>query len=210
MTKKLDLTGHVYNKLTVIEESDRKVGGRVYWVCRCECGNITHVATNNLRNGHTKSCGCRKAELWDAVIRTHGMANRCPEYYLWKGMLSRCYNPSTKCYPRYGGRGIRVAQEWHDFERFYADVGPRPSPDHQLDRLENELGYGPDNFRWATRIEQCNNRRSNRILEVYGEEITLAEAGRKYGLLAGTIAARLRRGESPERAVRPLVDTRRE
>lgn len=85
-----------------------------------------------------------------------------PIHYIWRSMLSRCQNPNHHAYKYYGLRGISVCPRWCTFENFAADVGPRPSPEHSLERVDNEKGYGPDNWRWATRSEQQKNKGSTK------------------------------------------------
>lgn len=206
MTKKLDLTGHTYNLLTVLEESSKSPSGRVHWVCRCECGSTVTVASNNLRNGHTKSCGCHKSAKWAEIITTHGLSRKHPdEYKIWKGMRSRCYDTGHKNYGRYGGRGVTVDDTWEDFDVFFKDMGPRPGPGYSVERKDNDGPYASGNCMWATRKVQANNRRSNCIVYVFGEKLTLSQAVQKYssplGIKYGTVQARLARGRSVEDAL---------
>lgn len=206
MTKKLDLTGHTYNLLTVVEESSKSLGGRVHWVCRCACGSTVTVASNNLRNGHTKSCGCHKSAKWAEIITTHGLSRKHPdEYKIWKGMRSRCYDTGHKNYGRYGGRGVTVDDTWEDFDVFFKDMGPRPGPGYSVERKDNDGPYAPGNCMWATRKVQANNRRSNCIVYVFGEKLTLSQAVQKYssplGIKYATVQARLARGRSAEDAL---------
>lgn len=206
MSKKLDLTGHTYNLLTVVEESSKGLGGRVHWVCRCACGSTVTVASNNLRNGHTKSCGCHKSDKWAEIITTHGLSRKHPdEYKIWKGMRSRCYDTRYKNYGRYGGRGVTVDDTWEDFDVFFKDMGPRPGPGYSVERKDNDGPYAPGNCMWATRKVQANNRSSNCIVYAFGEKLTLSQAVQKYssplGIKYGTVQARLARGRSVEDAL---------
>ena len=154
--KKLNLTGHKFNKLTVISEAPSKKG-KSFWLCRCDCGQSKIVCLNNLRNRHTQSCGC----LGYQNAKTHGMYGT-PEHTVWVHMIQRCYNPRRWQYKYYGGRGIKVCERWLDgFKNFYADMGPRPIG-MTLDRVDNDGNYTPLNCRWATDIEQRANR-SNRV-----------------------------------------------
>jgi hypothetical protein len=94
--------------------------------------------------------------------RTHGLS-KLPEYFLWKSMRARCLRPTDKGFLNYGGRGITVALEWASFDTFLRDVGRRPAPGLQLDRIDNDGPYAPGNVRWATRKQQSNNRRKRRV-----------------------------------------------
>lgn len=150
--KAIDLSGQVFGRLTVIERGPMTAGGSVRWRCMCRCGQETSPKSYNLRSGITTSCGCARS--------THGLYGS-PTYWTWASMIGRCYRPTSKSYPRYGGVGIAVCDEWRDsFEAFVEDMGERPA-DKTLDRIDNELGYGPSNCRWATAEEQLANRRAS-------------------------------------------------
>lgn len=153
--------GNRYNRLIVIGEVEKK-SRRRYLKCVCDCGEETVVRSDKLKSGHTKSCGCLQRERTrDALskTKTHGMTNS-NEYYVWCGMKSRCFNENNKSYKNYGGRGITVCDRWRDsFENFYKDMGPRPSSTHQIDRINNDGNYEPDNCKWRTPSENCLNRR---------------------------------------------------
>lgn len=124
-----------------------------------------------------------------------------PEYRSWSMMKVRCMNPKSRARQNYGGRGITVCERWFDFANFYADMGPRPSPEHSLDRIDNSKGYELGNCRWATDSEQGRNKRNNSMLTLNGETLCITEWAARTGLKRRTIQARLIYGWSVERAL---------
>jgi hypothetical protein len=180
--------------------------------CRCDCGNLHVVSVVHLRRGGTKSCGCLRREYAKAVgsktypgnVR-HGFLSRdasCPEYHVWQDMIQRCLNPKEPAYHNYGGRGITICDEWReDFTKFFADMGARPTPQHSIDRIDNNGPYSASNCRWATKQEQSENRRNNVYHEYNGQRYTQTEWGRINGIPEPTISLRLKRGWSVEDAL---------
>lgn len=199
-----NLTGRRFGRLTVVGPHI-SVKRRTMWPCLCDCGGTTTVMASSLKRGLTQSCGCLSSETTAARNRSHGKASRkqrVPEYAVWHLMRQRCNDPNSKAYPHYGGRGIKVCDRWSSFANFYADMGSRPTPDHQLDRVNNESHYEPGNVRWTTRIVNGNNRRDNRRLTLNGETMTMSNWSRQTGIKVHTIHQRLDRlGWSVERAL---------
>jgi hypothetical protein len=120
----------------------------------------------------------------------------------------RCGSPINKDYADYGGRGIRVCDEWlgqTGFAAFLAHIGPKPTPAHTLDRIDNARGYEPGNVRWSTRTEQANNRRSSKLVTWRGETLTAAEWSRRIGCRRQDVANQVNRGRPLERLVKPVA-----
>src|ERR1700744_2357780 len=131
---------------------------------RCHCGKEFVSQISKVKSGHTKSCGCNVVAHLINMNQTHGLTGT-PEFDTWVGMRQRCNNPDNDRYKDWGGRGIKVCDRWQEsFENFYEDMGPKPFPNAELDREDNDGHYSKQNCRWSNRKEQCNNRRSNVIL----------------------------------------------
>lgn len=125
-----------------------------------------------------------------------------PEHRTWQGIKTRCLNPKDKSYPRYGGRGITICEEWRaSFWAFLEDVGPRPSPHHQIERIDNDRGYEPGNCRWATRSEQMRNKRNSALLTLNGITATQAEWSERTGIDRRLIHYRIKNGWSVAEAL---------
>jgi hypothetical protein len=179
--KRLDLRGHRFGKLFVVEVTDIRRGSAVVWKCKCDCGRETLVGAGQLTLGLTKSCGCyRRDKAREKAI--HGMADT-PEYRAWIAMRRRCQIPTEQNYGNYGGRGITVCDEWSkSFVDFYAHVGSRPSPEHSLHRINNDGNYEPGNVKWGTSQEQQNARRCTIYLTLDGQRRTAMEWSRHLGV----------------------------
>ena len=156
MGKALDLRGQKFGRLIAIEPTEKRSNdGSIIWRCFCDCGNECFAASPSLRRGDTKSCGCLKKER----ARTHYGMRNTPAYKAWKNMIQRCENPNNSRYKDWGGRGISVSEEFHDFQTWYDHIGPKPGTEYSQDRINNDGNYERGNIRWATREEQANNSR---------------------------------------------------
>lgn len=155
-------SGDVFARLTVVDAAER-----LAIVCRCECGTERSYVASNLLAGITKSCGCLKRESARTRTFKHGVGNSDYKYRLWSTIKGKCFRTTHKDYQYYGGRGITMHARWiKDYAQFATDllsaIGERPSPQHSLDRIDNEGNYEPGNLRWATMAQQSANRRISR------------------------------------------------
>jgi hypothetical protein len=168
--------------------------------CSCDCGTSVVVYRSNLSTGKTRSCGCQRGPAISARFTRHGEScDETPEYKTWMMIRYRC---NDKDNPNYGGRGIRVDCRWDEYGRFLSDMGRKPSPDHQIERIDNDGDYSPDNCRWATRKEQGRNRRNSALLTAFGRTATVVEWAESTGINYGTLWSRLNEYNwTPERAV---------
>lgn len=194
---KSNLVGERFGRLLAVEEAGRK-NRAVLWRCKCDCGNECIIESHELKRGSTRSCGCLGRELaskrMTERLTTHGMS-RQRLYKIWGDMLTRCENPNVDNYERYGGRGIEVCEEWHKFEPFMEWAlthGYRD--DLSIDRIDVDGNYTPLNCKWATRVEQQNNRRDSTKLTCFGESHTIPEWERITGINRSTIRTRIRLG----------------
>lgn len=198
----IDITGRRFGRLVAIKVV---VGPkRKRWECRCDCGGITVTDSPKLITGHTKSCGCFWMERVATANLVHGHSfngKPSPEWRAYNAMHNRCKNKNGRNYEDYGARGIKVCERWtskkggQGFPNFLADMGLRPSPDHSLDRISVNGDYEPSNCRWATRLEQGQNTRRNRMLTFRGETRCVSDWVRRIGgITASMVYARLDQG----------------
>jgi hypothetical protein len=195
------LAGRRFGRLTVLHRTVRS-----RWLCRCKCGKQIEVRSAYLKPGRQQSCGCARSDPTyvlpaAAARRTHGRSETV-EYRAWRSMKARCDLPSQVGYPRYGGRGIQVCARWrHSFENFFADMGPRPSAEHSMDRIDNDGHYKPGNCRWALKYRQVRNRSNNHVVTLDGRTMILSDWIKELGLSRAMVASRLGRGWTPGQAL---------
>lgn len=152
MPKNKKLIDKRFGLLVVLEDAGKSKHRKTILKCQCDCGNTTIVQKTDLCAGKTRSCGCMQGGI------THGMSHT-PEYKAWRDLIQRCTNPNNKRYKDYGGRGITVCDRWRNsFEAFHKDMGPKPDPKYSIDRINNDLGYCPDNCEWSDDTKQIRNR----------------------------------------------------
>jgi hypothetical protein len=196
-------SGMTFGAWTVIRPSECRPH---HWDCACECGVTRPVAGRSLARGISNSCGCKQSRR--GPLPKHGELRRSPAYNTWMLMVQRCFNPKCRAFKYYGARGITVCERWRQFEGFYADMGARPE-DSTLDRIDVNGNYEPGNCRWATRLQQANNTRSNRPLTFDGRTQNMAEWARERGIRRDVIFYRLKRGWTEEEAISiPLLSGR--
>lgn len=187
MGKKIDLTGQIFGRLTVVGYSHHKKS-RGFWHTQCSCGREKIIDGYNMKMGKIQSCGCFGNER-----RTKHGKYKTRAYGAWRRMKQRCSNPKDPRYKDYGGRGIKISPEWLSFERFYKDMGDCPEQ-HSIDRINNNGNYDPENCRWATRKQQQNNMRTNKKLELSGICMTMSQWAGFLGINKSTLSKRINRG----------------
>lgn len=183
----VDITGKRFGRLVVIHRA-ANLGKLAAWHCQCDCGEQRIVRGGSLRDGKTVSCGCARRDSGRAK-KIHGMSHS-PTYNVWSSMIQRCYYEKAESYHLYGARGITVCKRWRKFKNFLADMGKQPSG-KSIERIDNNGNYGPSNCRWATRVEQANNRRTNRLLTAFGKTQTVAMWAREVGISMWSLHARI-------------------
>ena len=199
---KIDMHGLRFGRLVVTSCAGRQHNRKYKWNAVCDCG--TQVCTDgaDLRSGTTQSCGClqrEKARKSGDRTRTHGMSSTST-YSIWDSMLPRCNNAPRKDFFRYGGKGVTVCDRWNSFENFLADMGHRPDG-CSIDRINNNLGYSPENCRWATVKQQNRNQVTNRLISWNGQTKCLADWAEHLNINTNTLYARLTKYQwSVERA----------
>lgn len=201
MSKFIDITGNRYNYLTVIRRLENAKGGITMWECRCDCGNITTVRGSNLKSGAVKSCGCLLHTTKPTL--KHNMSHT-RLYQIWAAIKRRCNKPYEKSYKNYGGRGIKMCEEWQNsFEAFMEwAMNSGYSDDLTIERIDVDGNYCPDNCTWISKSGQAGNRRSCHYISYNGEVKTLNEWCKEMNLPYKNIHNRITKlGWSFERAI---------
>lgn len=188
----ISLKGHTFGLLTVIEFVGLRQRGKRHnqslWRCLCACGREKIIGRSFLTSGQSRSCGCRGSQR-----STSGVASQYPvEHAIWTAMWQRCTNPHSTEFKNYGARGITVDERWKSFDQFFSDLGPRPSQEYQLERTNNDWGYGPENTIWGTIHQQNRNKRSNIWIVFQGRRQCLEDWSKERGIPTETLRYRYR------------------
>lgn len=195
MSKFIDLKGQRFGKWRVVEKGENTNGRQPRWLCLCDCGTISLVQGGNLRNGHSRSCGCLRKELLRKRRTKHGLGNH-KLYSVWHGMNDRCNRVNNISYKSYGARGITVCENWrNNFKDFYDwAITNGYARNLQIDRIDNDGNYEPKNCRFVNRKQQSRNRRDNVYCEINGEKKCIAEWAEISGILSATVQWRYKHG----------------
>ena len=194
MAAQLDITGKRFGKLVALtRETPNRQPSR--WIFQCDCGLRKSIRRSHVVAGAVNSCGC--------IVRSRDGWSQSRVMHIWRGMMSRCHKPTDHRWERYGGRGIHVCREWHDFNAFrvWAEANGYLA-DLEIDRIDNEKGYSPQNCRFVTRAENVRNRGITRVVQVGGSTMPLAAAAEEAGIKYATLRSRLNRGETGEHVLR--------
>lgn len=194
MAKAVDLTGMRFGRLRVTQKLFQEHAKYIKWICLCDCGNTKVIMGCNMMGGRTVSCGCLNRQRASETLTTHGQYGT-RLYKIWQKMKERCNYRKDIHYYNYGGRGISVCDEWQTdymcFRTWAMDNGYR----HNLtiDRADNDGNYNPQNCKWSTNKEQCNNTRNNIMVTINSITHTLSEWADMYGIKYRTASTRYRR-----------------
>jgi hypothetical protein len=198
-----DLTHRSFGRWTVIRQDERRIIGNksvITWLCRCECGNTKPLISADLTSGRSKSCGCFRKDFSTEMATTHGLSGT-RAFSIWNGIKTRCFNEKCRNFPYYGGRGISMSKEWRaSFTQFLDDMG-EPPEGASIERKNNGGNYEKGNCVWATRRQQCRNRRSNRLLTFNGQTKCLQDWSETIGVNRSVIQKRLKRGWTVEESL---------
>ena len=204
MSKKIDLAGKEIGSLMVLEPAKTRVSPcgskKAYWLCQCKrCGQKKEVAASSLIAGVVTSCGCIRRETTSHLNKSHGKS-KTRLYRIWGAMKTRCYNENFWEFQNYGGRGIKLCDEWENnfeaFEKWALNNGY--SDELTIDRIDNSKGYEPSNCRWIPKEAQSKNRRYTIYITAFGDTLTAAQWAEKTGIPYSTIVYRYHRGLPPE------------
>lgn len=211
MDSRYDITGKTFNRLAVISYVGKNKHNNNLWNCKCVCENEVIVTAADLKSGNTKSCGCLQKEKAAITLlnmsMTHGLSRdkehkKTRLFRIWAGIRTRCLNPNDKTYKNYGGRGIKICNEWNDFATFHNWAIANGYDDNlSIERKDNDGNYEPSNCKWANDTEQANNKRTNRMIAHNGMTKTLSQWAKYYNLNYNMLFERLKRGWTFKKAV---------
>ena len=195
----IDLQNKIIGRLFVVKNVGKDKHGGYVWECKCECGVIKNIKSKSLTSG-TKSCGCLQREAVsfnNKIVFSKHKLNNHPIYSLWSNMKTRCNNPKGSCYENYGGRGISICDEWNsDFLSFYNwAINNGWSSGLKIDRIDNNGNYEPNNCRFITNKENCNNKSNNVCLYINGERKTATQISEEMNMEYNSVRRRIKKNK---------------
>jgi hypothetical protein len=204
--QRLELVGKRFGRLTVTEFKGIR-NGHGYWQCRCDCGNSIISKGTLLKKGAIKSCGCYRKDIGKEKNRTHGLSGTRP-YYVWKDIIRRCYDETRPEYKNYGGRGIKMCDEWlksvENFCKWAEESGYEKGL--TIERRGNDGNYEPTNCEWVSMKAQLNNNRRNHLIEINGVLKTIAQWSDDTGIKYDTLWARVSKGYTGSSLLMPIEE----
>jgi hypothetical protein len=207
MSKRLELTGQKFGRLTVVEFAYSNRDSRSYWKCKCDCGIKKNIRGKDLKNNKIISCGCYKRENTSKIMSRHKLCGT-PFYHVWRAMKSRCEYSKNISYYNYGKRGIKVCDRWKEFKNFYDDMflsyleHKKVNNYTSLERKNNNGNYELSNCIWADRKIQNNNSSQNHLITYNGKTLNLSQWAEKIGISNIVLTSRLNKHKwSIERAL---------
>ena len=168
------------------------------WICKCDCGGTKETTSQRLKDGNVQSCGCLKR----GPKSTHGKYHT-PEYKVWASMKNRCNDDTHWASRNYSDRGISVCERWKEFENFYEDMGDRPGDNYQLDRINNDKGYSPDNCQWITQQDNLRKKEQVTKVSINNREYTLKEISKEFNLTYQSVYQRYLKGLRGKDLIKP-------
>lgn len=198
-SKLVDISGQRFGMLVAVKRIAIKPRRGSLWECKCDCGNTKAIFQCQLRQGKTKSCGCffkKNVGKWNT---THG-CSMTKAFRSWMGMIRRCHSEHDAAFARYGGRGIKVCEEWRNsFDAFLRDMGHPPTAKHSIGRIDNDGHYQKDNCEWQTAAQQNANRSNSVFITIDGKTKCVSEWCRHFGVNVPAAFARIKYGWDPVR-----------
>ena len=201
MGKKVDMIGRRFGRLLIISEDKRDRQGIIYYKCRCDCGNEKIIKGTSIRAGITKSCGCYNRD----IITKNDPKYKTKLYSVYHSIKERCNNSKDKAFHNYGGRGIKISDEWNTFEKFEEWAYQSGYQEGLwIDRIDNDKDYSSNNCRWATPKEQQNNKRNCLYITIGGITKTATEWADISGINRATIYRRVKVGLKENDILKPI------
>lgn len=201
-----NLAGQKFGKLTAIERIGVNANGNYLWRCVCDCGKEKIVPSGKLVQGRATNCGCDTFRLKSEAYSKHGLLKNGKKqrtFTIWNDMKTRCLNPNSMSYPRYGGRGIKICSEWLESYAAFHNwaIGNGYGDNLTIDRIDNDGNYCPENCRWVDSKTQANNNSRNHKITYNGKTMTLAEWATELKIRRATIVHREKLGIPLDKSV---------